>query len=135
MFRYQEYSSEEESFEDDPYIEQTPKLASSFKIRKQKTIIFQSPEKAKNIGNQSSVVSGLNIKRKRMTHVRIGDRENLTFNDKNQAQINGILKSEGRKHIILKPINEVKRDSMNSIVNNNNYKDTSLGIYIHTYVL
>lgn len=97
--------------------------------------MFQSPDKAKSIVNQSSVVAGLNIKRKRMTHVRIGDREKFTFNDQNQTQNNGILKSEGRKHIILKPINELKRDSMNSIVNNSSYKGTSLGIYIQAYIL
>jgi hypothetical protein len=62
-----------------------------------------------------------------MTHIRISDKAKLSLIDQHQTQTSSILKSEGRKARILKPITELKRDSIRFIVRNNCYKDASLG--------
>lgn len=97
-FRFQEYSSEEESEEEFTYWQESPRLAKSFKIRKQKTLIWASPNAVKQKVDKNSILEDLNKKRKRVSHIHITEKKtNYARVNKFYNKSNTLLKTEGRR--------------------------------------
>lgn len=132
-YRYREYESDDSSdYDDDIWNKSSTFSPWKSRINNPKVEIFQSPQSSTFQKNQSIVVSEVKRKKNNANHIMITGKRSPNEKNSNFEKYkyfnwdsNPLMKSEGRKSKILKPI--VTKNNLNPSVQLVMTKETSIG--------